>query len=152
MAILSSLATIATIIGAGVGVAGAVVSYVGAKRAEALRLKQLNLQVARERRQTIRESIINRARAANAAAGAGIEGSGLSGGLANIQSQAGSNLQGGSQAAEIGVGMFKANNQISLGQTLSSLGAGISNFGSAFSGPNQETSGRLSRYYGFSAA
>jgi hypothetical protein len=119
----------AGIVGAGLSAFGAIQQAKGAKRAEALRQRQMNLQAARERRTTIRQSIIQRSQALNAAAASGVQGSGIEGGLGSIQSQTASNVQGINQGQELGNSMFSANRTISSGQTLSSIGAGVSSFG-----------------------
>lgn len=145
---IAALGAIATIVGSVTGVVGSVVSYMGAKKAEQLRLKQMNLEAAREKRKTLREMLIARSQAVNTAAAAGIEGSGIQGGSGNVVSQGGGNIQAVNQAQEIGQGMFKANSQIALGQTISSIGAGIGNLAGAFGGSTSDTSYKLKTYFG----
>jgi hypothetical protein len=144
---LATLAGLGALLSGVAGVAGAVVSYVGAQKAEKLRLRQMNLEAARERRKTLRETIIARSAALNAAAATGIEGSGVAGGTSNIVSQGGSTTQAINQNQEIGQQMFGANMQISLGQTLSSIGAGIGTMTNAFSGSNADTTLKLKKFF-----
>lgn len=144
---LGTLAALGALLSGIAGIAGAVVSYTGARRAEALRMRQMNLEASRERRKTLRETIIARSSALNAAAATGVEGSGVAGGTSNIVAQGGSTTQAIGQNQEIGQQMFGANTQIALGQTLSSIGAGIGTLTSAFTGSNTETTTRLRRFF-----
>jgi hypothetical protein len=81
----------------------------------------------------------------NATAQNAAEGSGLSGGTAQIAGQAGSNIQGINQGQSIGLQMFQANAQASRGATLQSIGQGISGLGDWMSN-NYEMNRRV---YGF---
>lgn len=138
MAVFSSIASALTAIS---GIAGTAVSAIGAakqasgaRKAEALREKQMNLEAERNRRASIRQAVIARATASsNANAQGASEGSGLAGGLAGIQSQNAQNIQGINQGQQIGQGMFAANRQISSGQTMASIGGAIQGFGDFFS-------------------
>ncbi len=122
---------------AAAGIAGTFLQYKGMKeaqagqeRAEALRLRQMNLESARERRTTMRQAIISRAQALSASTQQGAVGSGPSAGLGNIASASGGNINAINQGEEIGTGMFQANRQIAAGQTTSSMGSAIQGFGS----------------------
>jgi hypothetical protein len=126
---------------AAIGIIGSVVQFVGqrkqakaAKKAEALRERQMNLEAARKKRELIREGVVARGKAkANAEAQGAGAGSGLAGGLAQITGQQGRNVQANNQDQQIGQGIFAANRQYAAGGTLASIGSGISSFGSAFS-------------------
>jgi len=139
----SGLTAAAGLIGTGISAYGAIQQSRGAKKAEALRMRQMNLEASRARRQTVRQAIIARATALSNATGQNAaEGSGAAGGQSQIAAQAGSNIQGINQGQSIGLDMFRANAQISSGQTLQSIGSGISNFGSFLSN-NYGTGRRL---------
>jgi hypothetical protein len=138
MAVFSSIAAtlsaVAGIAGTAVSAIGAYTQYQGAKKAEAIRQKQMDLQAQRDRRASIRQALIARATASsNATAQGAGEGSGLAGGLAGISAQNASNQQGINQSQELGTQMFAANRQISSGQTMQSFGGAIQNFGDWFS-------------------
>lgn len=140
MAIFSALAGAAGAISAVTGVVGTVVSYMGARkaakaseRAEKLRERQMNLQAARDRRQSVRQAVVARAQALSSATAQNAgEGSGLAGGFAQIQNQNASNVQGINQGQEISRGIFQANRDIAKGQRLQGLGGAISDLGSYF--------------------
>lgn len=156
-AIASAIGTIASTVGAAAsslgiggalggvaaaaGAAGTYLSYRGQRqvaqgnqRAEALRARQMNLEAMRERRATVRQSIIARAQALNAGTAQGAQdSSSLAGGLANVSSQAGTNFQSIGMSESIGQGMFSANRQISSGQQTASLGTALQGFGSMVS-------------------
>lgn len=119
------------------GVAGTAVSALGqakaaraARQAEALRQRQMNLEAARARRQTVRQAIIARGQALTTASAQGAsEGSGIAGGTASITAQAGQNVQATNQNQNIGAGIFSANRDIASGQTMASIGGAIQGFG-----------------------
>lgn len=145
MAVFSTIAAVAGIVGVGVQAYGAYQQSQGNKKAEALRLRQQNLESARARRSTIRQAIIARSQALSSGTAQGAEGSsGLAGGLGQVQAQAGSNIQGINQGQSIGYQMFQANSQISSGQTMQSVGQGLSGFGD-FLNQNYETLRRTFR-------
>jgi hypothetical protein len=131
---LAGLSSIASLAGVGIQAYGSMQAAKGAEQAEALRQRQMNLQATREKRNTIRQSIVARAQALSAGtAQGGTGGSGLMGGLGQIAAQGASNLQGISQGQELGNQMFDANRQISRGQTMQSIGAGFQSLGSYLS-------------------
>lgn len=140
---LGGLAGVAGLVGTGISAYGAHKQARGLERAEKLRLRQSNLEASRARRNTVRQAIVARAQAlSNATAQGAAESTGLAGGQAQIQGQAASNIQGINQGQSIGYDMFQANRQISSGQTLQSIGSGISGFGNWLT-QNQQTMGRL---------
>lgn len=127
---LAGFSTAASLIGTGISAFGSIQQAKGAERAEALRQRQMNLQADRERRNTIRQSIVARAQALNQGVAQGAsDSSGLLGGLGQITAQGASNVQGINQGQQIGNQMFDANRQISRGQTLQSIGSGFQQFG-----------------------
>ena len=139
MAVFSSIAAALTAVSGFVGTAvsaiGSMQQAKGAKRAEQIREQQMNLQAAREKRASIRESVIARAQAqSNATAQGADQGSGLAGGLGQIGNQNAQNIQGISQGQELGRAMFAANRQIARGQTLGSIGGAIQGLGSYIAG------------------
>lgn len=129
----SGLAGVAGLVGTGVQIMGQMKAQKGAERAEALRLRQQNLEAARARRSTYRQMVIARSQALSTATAQGASDStGAAGGMATVQGQGASNIQGINQGQSIGYDMFQANKMISSGQTLSSIGSGISALGSFF--------------------
>lgn len=138
MAVFSSIAATLAAVSAVTGVAGATVSYLGQRkaaageeRAEAIRKRQMDLAAARDRRATIRQAVIARAQAtSNAAAQGASDGSGLQGGLGQITNMQNQNIANINQGQALGTQMFGAQRQISSGQTMSSIGQSIQNFGS----------------------
>lgn len=134
MALFSStaaaIAAITTAVGTGVATVGTIKQARGAEAAEALRKRQMDLQVARDRRQAIRQATVARATAlSNATAQGAGEGSGIQGGTAQIANQLNQNIQGLNQSQDIGNKMFSANRQISRGATMSSIGGTIQGIG-----------------------
>ncbi len=134
MALFSStaaaIAAITTAVGTGVATVGTIKQAEGAKKAESLRKRQMDLQVARERRQSIRQAIAARATAlSNATAQGAGEGSGVQGGMAQVSNQLNQNIQGLNQSQDIGNKMFSANRTISQGQTMASIGGTIQGVG-----------------------
>lgn len=118
----------------------------GEQRAEAIRRAQMEIESQRERRGIIRQAVQARAAAlSNATAQGAADGSGLSGGLSQITSQAGQASTASFQNQGLGVGMFAANRQISAGQSQASLGSGIGSLGGSLVN-NSQTIGRLGNY------
>ena len=150
----SSLAGVAGTAGALATVAGTGLQFYGqqqqakaAEKAESLREAQMNIEATRQRRQVIRQSLIARGNAVNAATSQGAsEGSGLAGGLGQITSQGASNIASINSAQGLGSAMFATNRQASQGATMSSVGAGLSSFGGALFN-NQQQIGRLGTYF-----
>lgn len=149
MALFTALA-----IGAAVaGVAGTIYSYMGqrkaqkgAEKAERIRETEMQLQAARNRRQSIRQAIITRAQAtSNATAQGAGDGSGLQGGLSQISNANAQNQRDISQGLSLGTQMFAANRMISSGQTMASIGQSIQQFGS-YLGDNYSKFERVYNY------
>lgn len=127
---LAAVSGVVGLVGTGLSIYGQLKQQKGLKKAEALRLRQQNLEASRARRQTVRQAIIARATAlSNATSQNAGESSGAAGGQGSIAAQAGSNIQGVNQGQSIGLDMFKANAMISSGQTLSSIGSGVQGLG-----------------------
>jgi hypothetical protein len=151
---MAALSTIIAGVGLGLSAAGTAVSVIGqmqasegAKRAEALRERQMNLEAARQRRSVVRQALRARSIALTNATDQGATGgSGIAGGLGQIANTAASNTQAINQGVQIGSDMFRANETISGGQTLASFGSGLSNLGgSMYQG--SETLGRIGSYF-----
>lgn len=131
--IIGAVSAIAGVVGTAVSVVGAMQQNKAAKKAEALRERQMNLEAQRERRTAIRQAQVAQATAiSNAANQGGTGGSGIAGGLSQISNQMNQNITATNQNQEIGAGIFQANRQISSAQTLQSIGSGITGFGNAF--------------------
>lgn len=134
-------------VGTGLQVVGQRKAQKGAERAERLREAQMNLETNRSNRQILRQTLAARATAiSNASAQGAMEGSGLQGGLSQIQSQGTSATLASNQNREIGAGMFGANRQISQGNSLSATGSGLSSLGNGLVN-NSETIGRIGNYF-----
>src|SRR5690349_20700957 len=104
MAVFAPLLTaVAGVAGTVVGAVGAYTQYQGAKKAEAIRKKQMDLQAERDRRTSLRQALIARATASNNATAQGADqGSGLAGGLAGVSNQNAQNQQGINQSQQLG--------------------------------------------------
>lgn len=114
-------------------------------RAEKLRKQQLTLESMRQRREIVRNSL--RARAAALAASTaqgGTGGSGIEGGLGQIQAKAADNTVGVNQGEAIGRGIFDANASYASWGALASFGGGLSSLG----GTINDNSDTLSRIFG----
>lgn len=150
---MAALSTIIAGVGLGIGAAGTVAQVAGqrkssaaAERAERLRETQMNIENARQQRQIARQVTVARAQAvSNAAMQGAQESSGLAGGYGQIQGQAGSASVASNQNTQIGAGIFSANAQMSQGNTLASIGSGISSLGGALVN-NSQTLGRIGNY------
>lgn len=145
--VIAGIGLATSLVGTGVQAYGAIQQTEATKRAEALREKQSNLELARQRRQVLRDSLKARAMALlNSTAQGGTGGSGIAGGYGEIGQKTGENLVGISQAGQIGSGIFKANYSEANAQSLVSFGAGLSSFGGTVK-DNAETFARLGTYY-----
>lgn len=134
-------------IGTGVQVRGQQIASAASDRLEKLREKQMNLESARMRRQTVREAIMARSTALSNATAQGAEGgSGLQGGYGQISGQMNRNIQGINQSQEIGTQMFRENAAVARGQSMSNMGSSISGFGGMVANNAQQLT-RLGRYY-----
>lgn len=137
--ILAGLSLVTGIIGLGMQAAGTAAQMEGNKqaaeasrRAEALRKQQMDLESARQRRQVVRNALRARSLALTASVNQGASsGSGIQGGLSQVQNQTASNIQGINQGQQIGAGIFDANMDVSRGQELASFGSGLSSLGGA---------------------
>lgn len=130
------------LIGTGVSAIGQFQAMRSAKKAEALREQQMNIEAMRARRQTVRQAIVARAQSLNTSEAQGAGGSsGQLGGVYGVQSQAASNIQGINQSQQISQGIFQANRGIAAGQSLSGFGQSLQGFSSWFAN-NRETLSR----------
>lgn len=147
------LETIIGVIGLGLGAVGTGVQMVAAskaekaqKRAETLRENQMKLEASRTRRQQVREMLAARGAALTAAESQGAgEGSGVAGGLAQVQNTGGSAINATNQNQAISSNIFSANRQYASAQTLSSIGGGIGSLGGALV-KNQSTLAKVGNY------
>lgn len=144
--LIGAVGAAATAVGVGTQVVGAVQAARGEKKAEALREAQMNLESRRERRNIVRQAALARASAVTSAQSQGAQdGSGLQGGLSQITSQAGNATVATNQNNQLGSAMFGANRMISSGNTMASIGSGISSLGGSLV-QNSEMLGRLGNY------
>lgn len=152
---MAAFSTIIGAIGVAAGIAGGVVQYAGQQkaakaqeRAEKLREQQMNLDAARQRREIARKALQARSQAVAAGVNQGAQfGSGLAGGTAQISSSANQGILGVNQNQEIGAGIFAQNYQEYKGNSMASMGSGISSFGGMLV-QNQEMLGRIGTYFG----
>lgn len=143
---VGALGTLAGVGGTIAQMQGASEAAKGAERAEALRKAQMDLEATRSRRQIIRQAALARSTAlSNTTSQGAAQGSGLQGGLGQIQNEAGGAAVASNQNQILGTEMFSANRQISRGQTTSSIGQGVSSLGGALV-KNQQEIGRLGAY------
>lgn len=141
-----ALGTVAGLAGTAAQVVGSMDAAKGAERAEELRRTQMDLEATRSRRQIIRQASLARSTAlSNATSQGAAQGSGLQGGIGQIQNEAGGAATASNQNQFLGQQMFGANAQISRGQTTSSIGQGVSSLGGALV-KNQQEIGRLGAY------
>ncbi len=150
---MAAFSTIIAGVGLALGAAGTAVQYAGQKkaqagaaRAERIREAQSTIENTRQQRSIVRQALQARAAAtSNAATQGAALGSGLQGGLAQIQGTAGSASVASNQNQGLALNMFDANRTISAGQSQASLGSGLSSLGGGLV-QNSETIGRVGNY------
>lgn len=149
---ISALGTVAGIAGQFQQAAGARKAQNAQKRQEVLRMKQMELDADRKRRETIRQQQIARAEAlaATTAQGASAEGSSaLAGATGTIAGQAGRNIQEVNSNLEMGRFMFQAKGDEARGNAMAARGGTVSNIGTGMQSlgnqlvKNQETIRRI---------
>lgn len=124
---LTALLFATAAVGVGVQVKAGRDQAKASKRAEGLRKRQADLESNRNKRKSIRESLVARSTALSGAVAQGAQGgSGLQGGYAQITQQLGNNILGVNQGSEIGAGIFQANSDVATAQGKAALGSGIS--------------------------
>lgn len=152
---MAVVSTIIAGIGLAVSAAGTATSYMGAQKqakgqkraqmgqalAEQARKKQMDLDSARKRRETIRQANIQRSQALATAAAQGATGEGgsaLAGIEGTISGEMGRNILAINQNQEIGQEVFDANaitaqgqSQAAKGATMANTGSGITSLGGA---------------------
>ena len=137
MAVVTS--TIIAGIGLALGAAGAATNYLGqrkvakaTKKQERVRQQQMNLDVARKRREVVRKLIIARATGVSNATnqGASLGDSAVQGGL--FQATGTANVAGLelNQNADLGGQMFSANAMEASGRGTAAFGSALSSWGS----------------------
>lgn len=136
----------ASAIGTGASVYGQSRAASASRRQEAIRQRQMELQAQQEQRKAIRSAMQARAAANTALTAQG-------GGTGSASAGLGQQVQAGGQAVgdtlmNLGLGreMFAANAAFSEARTISSIGTGISNFGSALFG-SADAIGRLGKQW-----
>ncbi len=134
-------------IGLGANIIGGVMQTNAAKKAEAAREKQMNLDAARQRREVARQAIIARSVALSNATNQGAsQGSGLPGGYGQITGEAGRQTVGINQNQEIGSDIFAANRAYYTASGITGFGSGLTSIGGAIMN-NAGTINRLGTYY-----
>lgn len=141
------IALVASIVGGASAVAGTAYSFVkgqeqakASKRAEALRRRQMQMEVSQRKREEIRKFQLNRATAASNIQGAtgSLEGSAFPGAVSGYTSTLGTQLGDISTSASIGEGLFSANAAYSAASAGVQTGQGISSFGKDLFSSSQE--------------
>lgn len=117
-------------VGLGVSVVGQINQTSAAKKAEAARQKQMNLEESRRRRDIIRNTIATQAAARNTAANQGaLYGSAYPGGQGQIAGRGGDQLVASRQNQDLGNDVFAANKDYYNASVLTDFGAGLSSLG-----------------------
>lgn len=144
---IAGLAGAMSLVGTVSGVIGSFMQYSASMKAEKARERQMELEARRARREQVRQAQVHSATAVAAATnqGAGAT-SALSGGIAQVRGAADRNIQAVNQDEQLSHKVFAANRQYAFGGMISSLGAGISNLGGAFTTNSEELT---RRYNGF---
>jgi hypothetical protein len=120
-------------IGLGVQTIGQIQQTKAMKQAEAQRQKQANLEATRQRRDIVRNAIMARSTAVSNAANQGAQyGSGLPGGIGQIEGRAGNQQVASEQNQEIGNNIFAANKKYYNASVLTDIGGGLSSLGNMF--------------------
>lgn len=131
---IAGIAGALSAVGTLVGVAGSIMQYSASQKAERARKRQMELEAQRQRREQIRQAQVLRSKAIASATNQGAgDTSALSGGIAQVTTQAGRNIQTVNQDQELSTKVFDANAQYARGGLFQTLGAGLSSLGGAFS-------------------
>lgn len=144
---VAGIAGLLSLAGTGLQVFGQFKQAEAAKQAERMRMKQMNLEAARAKREQIRRAQVGMAKATASAVSQGaMFSSALMGGKAQISNEAGRNIQAIEQDRGIGRNIFKANMDAADAGKMIALGGGVSSLGGAIS----SMSGSITRLsYGF---
>ncbi len=139
---VAGVAALLSLAGTGMQVFGQMQQAEAAKKAEKMRMKQMNLEAARAKREQIRRAQVASAKATASAVTQGAQfSSALAGGKAQIQNEAGRNMVAIEQDRKLGNNIFKANMDYADAGKLVALGGGVSSLGGAVS----SMSGTLTR-------
>lgn len=131
---VAGVAALLSLAGTGMQVFGQMKAAEAAKKAEKMRMKQMNLEAARAKREQIRRAQVASAKATSAAVTQGaMFSSALAGGKAQIANEAGRNMVAIEQDRKIGQNIFKANMDAADANKLVALGGGVSSLGGAVS-------------------
>ena len=131
---VAGIAGLLSLAGTGLQVFGQFKQAEAAKQAERMRMKQMNLEAARAKREQIRRAQVGMAKATAAAVTQGaMFSSALAGGKAQISNEAGRNIQAIEEDRGIVRNIFKANMQAADAQKMMAIGGGISSLGGAVS-------------------
>lgn len=132
-------ATTIAIAGLAAAAGGTALNYKGQKdqaaaqrRAEAIRERQMQVEADRARRDALRTAMRERALAnASATAQGAYAGSGIGGGVAQIQSNAGYRVGAVNTNEFFGEQLFRANEAFAQGGSVAAIGTGLTRLGSA---------------------
>jgi hypothetical protein len=127
-----AISAAATLVGTGVQVAGMAKQEAAQEKAEKAREQQMNLDMQRKRRETMRQAVLARSTALTNASTQGAQSSsGLQGGLAQITGNEYRNIGALGQDQQLGKEVFAANRDYAFGQMISGFGSAISSSASA---------------------
>jgi len=141
--------TIIAAIGLAIAGAGAATTYAGAqkaskaqKRQEGIRNQQMQLDIMRKRRETVRKMLAARALGISNATiqGAVASDSAVQGGISQAVGTANVSSMELGQNAELGTAMFAANAQEAEGRGTASLGGAMQSWGSGMINQSQQIS------------
>lgn len=131
---VAGVAALLSLAGTGMQVFGQIKQADAAKEAEKMRMKQMNLEAARAKREQVRRAQVGMAKAtANAVSQGAQFSSALMGGKGQIANEAGRNIQAVEEDRGIARNIFKANMDYADAGKWVALGGGVSSLGGAVS-------------------
>ena len=127
--VVGIVAAVGGLIGTGLQFLGQQKAAAAQRKQNRIRQQQANLEAARRRRAIVREMLMKRAEsmAAFGASGAGFGSSGIAGAIAGQTQAAGGSQVAVNQAQDLGIAQKSAQDAETRGNTLASLGQGVSN-------------------------
>lgn len=135
--IFGAIGAVASVAGSFIQADAAHKQSVESKKQEHLRELQMNLESARQRRESIRNSLRARSLALVAGASQGASfSSGVAGGLSQVSNKNAENILGVNQANSIGQGIFRSNAKIAEYGAEAAFGGGLTTLGQTISGIN----------------
>jgi hypothetical protein len=147
--IIMGIGLVLSAIGTGVQVASSIEASQASQRAEQLRKQQMQLDIARKKREAIRQAQFATARgqAAAVSQGASLSDSSVIGASSTAKSAGSENLVALTQNEALGSQMFDANAKMSEANGIGAIGSGMSSWGSSLVN-NAGTISRIGSSYG----